>query len=174
MSDNGAAHSITATAMTQHGSFTGRPEHGQNLLESAVIQSTGPDRNVYVLHAQLGNQRRLVHQSGFHGIPQIEDHVTACLLQCSKLRGIGLTTSDEVRQDLAGIGDSTDRIEGRGHRRREKLDLISARLLRPVHDDLSSLEGYEAAADHAIELRQDCLDLFFAVHTLDYERQVQR
>src|ERR1043165_9467866 len=100
MSDNGAAHSITATAMTQHGSFTGRPEHGHTLLESAVMQSTGPQRNVYVLHAQLGNQRRLVPRSGFHGIPQIEDYVTACLLQCSKLRRIGLTTSDEVRQDL--------------------------------------------------------------------------
>src|SRR5690242_9365525 len=54
-----------------------------------------------------------------------------------------------------------------------KLDSIRPRLLRPVHDDLSSLEGYEAAADHAIELRQDGLDLVFAVYTLDHERQVQ-
>jgi len=173
MSDNGTAYSITATTMTEHGSFAGRPEYGQNALESAVIQSTGPHRNVYVLHAHLGNQRRLVHQSGFHRIPQIEDHVTACLLQCAKLRRIGLTPSDEVRQDLAGIGDSTDRLEGCRHTRSDEVGSIRPRLLRPVHDDLSSLEGYEAAADHAIELRQDCLDLFFAVYTLDHERQVQ-
>src|ERR1700719_3605082 len=46
--------------------------------------------------------------------------------------------------------------------------------MRPVHDDLDSLQSDESTTDHFVQLRKNLLDLLFRVDAFDDDRKVER
>jgi hypothetical protein len=66
--------------MKEHGPIAGTSKYCEYTLESGIVQRTGPDRNVDVLHAELVDHSLLVNWTRLHGVPDVEHDATSSFL----------------------------------------------------------------------------------------------
>ena len=94
----------------------GFTKNSMNPLERRIGHGARGHGDHHVLESQASGGGGLVQRAGLHRIAKIEHDPAARLVECLEIRGGRLPTGHDVGEDLAGVGDVFQGLEGRRHR----------------------------------------------------------
>ena len=111
MGDDGPPDPVAAGTMEQGWSRRVVADQGEQALERFVRDRAGRHRNVDVSHAQRTNQLAFVERARLHRIANVEHELDARVPERLEMGAPGLTSREQVRERLRGVGDAGESIE---------------------------------------------------------------